>query len=96
MELNIEDILTQVTRYNLIRNGRMIYIDVHKKIQGNLAADYIAVPNLVNIIAETGHQGAGGTEQEALSDCLKKIKNLNLEDLFPAAVPKNKAPERKL
>lgn len=27
MELNIKDILTRVTRYNLIRNGRMIYID---------------------------------------------------------------------
>ncbi len=27
MELNDLDILTRVTRYNLIRNGRMIYID---------------------------------------------------------------------
>ncbi|WDP87000.1 MAG: hypothetical protein HUN05_19255 [Desulfobacter sp.] len=35
----------------------------------------------------TEHQGAGNTEEEALSDCLKKIKGLNLEDLFPAAVP---------
>lgn len=91
MELNIKDILTRVTRYNLIRNGRMIYIDVHKKIQGNLADEYIAVPNLVNIIAESGHQGAGSTEEEALSDCLKKIKGLNLEDLFPKVVSKNNA-----
>ncbi|WP_321492521.1 hypothetical protein [uncultured Desulfobacter sp.] len=89
MELNIKDILTRVTRYNLIRNGRMIYIDVHKKIQGNLAGDYIAVPNLVNIIAESRHQGAGGTEEDALSDCLKKIKGLDIEELFPAVAPKN-------
>ncbi|MCG8618717.1 MAG: hypothetical protein MI802_21055 [Desulfobacterales bacterium] len=87
MELHVNDILTRVTRFNLIRNGRMIYIDVHKKIQGQLAGDYIAVPNLVNIIAKTEHQGAGDTEQAALEDCLKKIKGLNLEDLFPAAVP---------
>lgn len=93
MELDLKDILTRVTRYNLIRNGRMIYIDVHKKIQGNLADDYIAVPNLVNIIAESGYQGAGGTEEEALSDCLKKIKGLDLEDLFPKVVSKNKVPE---
>lgn len=93
MELNVKDILTRVTRYNLIRNGRMIYIDVHKKIQGNLAGDYIAVPNLVNIVAESGHQGAGSTEESALTDCLKKIKGLNLEDLFPKVVPKNKAQE---
>ena len=93
MELNVKDILTRVTRYNLIRNGRMIYIDVHKKIQGNLASDYIAVPNLVNIIAESKHQGAGATEDDALSDCLKKIKELNLEDLFPKVVSKNNTPE---
>ncbi|WP_320040188.1 hypothetical protein [uncultured Desulfobacter sp.] len=91
MELNVKDILTRVTRYNLIRNGRMIYIDVHKKIQGNLAGDYIAVPNLVNIIAESKHQGAGRTEEEALSDCLKKIKGLNLENLFPKVDQKNNA-----
>jgi len=93
MELNDLDILTRVTRYNLIRNGRMIYIDVHKKIQGNLADDYITVPNLVNIIAESAHQGTGGTEEDALADCLKKIKGLNLEDLFPKVVSKNEAPE---
>ncbi|EIM65143.1 hypothetical protein DespoDRAFT_03374 [Desulfobacter postgatei 2ac9] len=28
MELNFKDILTRVTRYNLIRNGAMTYIDV--------------------------------------------------------------------
>ena len=96
MELHVNDILTRVTRYILIRNGRMIYIDVHKKIQGNLAGPFIAVPNLVNIIAVTEHQGAGDTEVAALEDCLKKIKGLNLEDLFPAAVPpagEDKEPE---
>lgn len=93
MELHVNDILTRVTRYNLIRKGRMIYIDVHKKIQGHLAGDFIAVPNLVNIVATPGHQGAGNTEEEALSDCLKKIKGLNLEDLFPAAGPPVAPPE---
>ncbi len=87
MDLHQKDILTRVFRYNLIRNGRMIYIDVHQSIQGNLADKFIAVPNLVNIVAKPGHQGAGEDEQKALEDCLKKIKGLNLEDLFPAASP---------
>ena len=87
MELHVDDILTRVTRYNLIRNGRMIYIDVHKKLQGHLAGPYIAVPNLVNIVAVPEHQGVGNTEDEALQDCLKKIKGLNLEDLFPSGGP---------
>lgn len=87
MDLHVTDILTRITRYNLIRNGRMIYIDVHQKIQGHLAGPYIAVPNLVNIVARPEHQGAGENEQQALEDCLSKIKGLNVEDLFPATRP---------
>lgn len=93
MDLHQKDILTKITRYNLIRNGRMIYIDVHQKIQGNLAGKFIAVPNLVNIVAKPEHQGAGEDEQKALEDCLKKIKGLNMEDLFPSAAPP--APDKK-
>ncbi len=87
MDLHQKDILTKVTRYNLIRNGRMIYIDIHQKIQGHLAGEFIAVPNLVNIVASPEHQGAGDDEKQALADCLKKIKGLNLEDLFPSSNP---------
>jgi hypothetical protein len=87
MDLHQKDILTKVSKYNLIRNGRMIYIDLHQRIQGNLAGDFIAVPNLINIVAKPEHQGAGSNEHQALEDCLKKIKGLNLEDLFPAAAP---------
>lgn len=97
MELHVNDILTRITRYNLIRKGRMIYIDVHQKIQGNLAGDYIAVPNLVNIVAKPEHQGAGRSEQEALESCLKKIKGLNIEEVFPTTGPGNPpaAPKKK-
>ncbi len=47
----IDDLLTKVTRYNLIRDGRMLYIDIHEAIRGSLAAPFVAVPNLINIIA---------------------------------------------
>ncbi len=93
MELHQKDILTKVSKYNLIRNGRMIYIDLHQKIQGNLAGEFIAVPNLINIVAKPEHQGAGENEQQALENCLKKIKGLNLEDIFPAAVPATPPPK---
>jgi hypothetical protein len=87
MDLHKDDILTKISRFNLIRNGRMIYIDVHQKIQGHLAGNFIAVPNLVNIVAKPEHQGAGDDEQQALDNCLKKIKGLNIEDLFPTTAP---------
>ena len=51
--LHPNDILTRVARYNLIRNQRLVYIDVHEALHGRLAGPYVAVPNLVNIIART-------------------------------------------
>ena len=86
-DLMENDILTKVTRYNLIRNQRMIYIDVHKTLAGDLAGDFVAVPNLINIIARQEFQGIGETEPEALENCLSKIKNYDIEDLFPTSNP---------
>jgi hypothetical protein len=81
--LNPNDILTRITRYNLIRNQRLIYIDVHEAVQGKLAGRFVAVPNLINIIAKQEYQGVGETESEALETCLSKIQDMRIEDLFP-------------
>ncbi len=81
--LNEGDILTKVVRYNLIRNERLIYIDVHETKAGKLAGKFVAVPNLVNIVAKQEFQGTGETESEALENCLQKIKDFEIEDLFP-------------
>ncbi len=86
-ELMDNDILTKVSRYNLIRNQRMIYIDLHESLAGNLAGKFVAVPNLINLIAKQQFQGVGETETEALNDCLAKIKNHDIEDLFPSTDP---------
>jgi hypothetical protein len=61
-DLMKNDILTKVARYNLIRNQRMIYIDVHETLAGDLADKFVAVPNLINIIARQEFQGVGATE----------------------------------
>jgi hypothetical protein len=82
-DLNAQDILTKVTRYNLIRNERMIYIDVHQRLSGKLAGKFLSVPNLINIVARQEYQGVGDTEAEALQNCLSKIKNMAVETIFP-------------
>ena len=82
-DLNPQDILTKVTRYNLIRHERMVYIDVHERLAGNLAGAFVAVPNLINIVAKQEFQAIGETESEALKNCLSKIKGCNVENLFP-------------
>jgi hypothetical protein len=81
--LQPDDILTRITRYNLIRSQRLIYIDVHEALHGKLAGRFVAVPNLINIIARQEYQGVGETEAEALRNCLSKIENTAIEDLFP-------------
>ena len=83
LSLNKNDILTRITRYNLIRNERLIYIDVHETMAGNLAGKFVAVPNLVNIVAKQEFQGTGETETQALENCLQKIKEFEIEDIFP-------------
>ena len=77
------DILTRVTRYNLIREQRLVYIDVHERLQGQLAGRFVAVPNLVNIVARPEYQGVGETESEALERCLARVRDAKVEDLFP-------------
>ena len=81
--LNEGDILTKTVRYNLIRNERLIYIDVHETKAGKLAGKFVAVPNLINIVAKQEFQGTGDTETAALENCLQKIKDFEIEDLFP-------------
>ncbi len=83
LSLNENDILTRIARYNLIRNERLIYIDVHETVAGNLAGKFVAVPNLINIVAKQEFQGTGETETQALENCLQKVKDLEIEDLFP-------------
>jgi hypothetical protein len=83
LPLNEKDILTRIARYNLIRNERLTYIDVHETMAGNLAGKFVAVPNLINIVAKQEFQGTGETEIQALENCLQKIKEYEIEDLFP-------------
>jgi hypothetical protein len=83
LTLNEDDILTKIVRYNLIRNQRLIYIDVHETKAGKLAGKFVAVPNLINIVARQEFQGTGDTETAALENCLQKIKDFEIEDIFP-------------
>jgi len=87
--LQPNDILTRISRYNLIRSQRLIYIDIHEALHGKLAAKFVAVPNLINIIAKQEYQGVGETEVEALEDCLAKIQEVQIEALFPNKATKN-------
>ncbi|BCS95999.1 hypothetical protein DSLASN_16310 [Desulfoluna limicola] len=82
--LDTGDVLTRITRYNLMRHGKSLYIDIHELIEGTLAGRFLAVPNLVMILAASEYQGLGDTADEALQDCLTKIQGLAVEQIFPS------------
>ena len=88
-----EPVLTRVTRYNFIRDGRLLYIDVHEAIRGSLAAPFVAVPNLINIIARQEFQGTGPSEKDALDNCLEKIATVPFETIFPEREPSPRSAE---
>jgi len=83
--LQPDDILTRITRYNLIRSQRLVYIDIHEALYGRLAARFVAVPNLINIIAKQEYQGVGETESEAAGKLPRQdFRMYKSEDLFRA------------
>ena len=82
-KLNDNEVLTKVTKFNLMSSGKSILIDVHEEIAGKLAAKFIAVPSLVMVIAKPEFQGTGDSIEDALQDCLEKIQHIPVENLFP-------------
>lgn len=66
-----------------MRNQRLVYLDMHRTLAGNLAGEYVCVPNLINIVAAPQYQGVGQTAEAALNDCLAKIKDMEITDIFP-------------
>jgi hypothetical protein len=83
-DLNQEDMLSKVHQYKLDRPDGWCYIAVHEILASESAKVYfIAVPNLIVQQTEQEYFGTGDTVENALADCLKKIKSVGIRTLFP-------------
>ena len=83
-DLNAEDMLSKVHQYKLDRPDGWCYIAVHEIIaSGSAEVHFIAVPNLVVLQTEQEYFGTVDTAEDALADCLKKIKSVDIKSLFP-------------
>ena len=83
-DVNETDMLSRIHQYKLDRQDGWCYISVHEVIVSNKAkVDYIAVPNLAVHQADKLYFGVGGSVEEALGACLKKIKSVKIQELFP-------------
>ncbi len=64
-------------------DGELVSLSTAEVKDDILAGKFVAVPNLINIVAKQKFQGTGETEIQALEACLQKIENFKIEDLFP-------------
>jgi len=81
--LGDDEILARVHRFKLFRNEGNLYIDVYEAVLGKPPHKFIAVPNLLLKESEETFFGVGDTKKDALTDCLKKIRALPLEEIVP-------------
>ena len=82
--LNPEDMLSKIHQYKLDRPDGWCYISVHEVIAKEKAkTSFIATPNLAVQQAERKYFGIGETVEDALADCLSKIKSIEIKTLFP-------------
>jgi hypothetical protein len=87
--INENELLTKVHKYELKRGNEKFRIDVHEVLAGTIDDKFFAIPNLLTREErEVDPQfiGCGNTEEEALEDCLKKIKNAPLQVVIPPLV----------
>jgi hypothetical protein len=80
--LNDGEIFAKVHKFKLFRKEGNLLIDVYEALIGEPAHKFIAVPNLVFEESAKGYFGFGDTKGEALKDCLKKIKDVSVHDIF--------------
>jgi len=83
------EMLTRVHKYELKRDADRFRIDVHQVLAGTAGNTFFAIPNLLtreDRDADEQYIGCGNTEDEALEDCLKKIKGVPVQEIVPIRV----------
>jgi hypothetical protein len=81
--LDDDEILARVHRFKLFRGEGNLSIDVYEAVLGKPPHRFIAVPNLLLKESEERYFGVGDTKKDALTDCLRKIKAVPIEQIVP-------------
>ena len=67
----------------MFRTEGNLYIDVYETVLGKPPHKFIAVPNVLLKESEEKFFGVGDTKKDALTDCLKKIRAVPIEEIVP-------------
>ncbi len=82
--LDQDDVLSRVNQYELERDDERVFINVREPIGGSSKGSFIAVPSLISKeCSNTDYVGLGDSVDEALMDCLKRIKGVPLGQVIP-------------
>ena len=82
--LNQDDVLSSVHQYELEIDNERVFINVREPIGGSTKGSFIAVPSLISKeCSNTDYVGLGDSVEEALNDCLKRIKGISLSQVIP-------------
>ena len=82
--LNQDDVLSCVHQFELEREEERIFINIREPIGGSDKGAFIAVPSLITKeCSNTEYVGLGDSVEEALKDCLKRIKGMPLRQIIP-------------
>ncbi len=82
--LNQDDVLSRVHQFELERDEERIFINVREPLVNSDKGAFIAVPSLITQeCSNTDYVGLGNSIEEALQDCLKRIKGIPLRQIIP-------------
>ena len=82
--LNQDDVLSRVHQFELERDEERIFINVREPLINSDKGAFIAVPSLITQeCSNTDYVGLGNSIEEALKDCLKRIKGMPLHQIIP-------------
>ncbi len=81
--LNQDDVLSRVHQFELERDEGKIFINVREPLGGSDKGTFIAVPTLITQdCGNTEYVGLGNSIEDALRDCLKRIKRVSFEQIM--------------
>lgn len=82
--LNQDDVLSRVHQFELERDEERTFINVREPLVNSDKGAFIAVPSLITQeCSNTDYVGLGNSIEEALQDCLKRIKGMPLSQIIP-------------
>ncbi len=80
--INEDETLSKISRYELSRDEGRFWIEVHEVIAGEREGVFVACPTLFVSSAKQEYIVKSDSAEEALINCLHKIKNVSIDEIF--------------